>query len=55
MDWETDLVIRKKLDPLLANKHVLKHPVVIQRATMAKLMQKNELKVIQIYFYYILF
>lgn len=45
MDWETELVIRKKLDPALANKHVLKHPVVIQRAIMASLMQKNQIKV----------
>lgn len=45
MDWETELVIRKKLDPVLANKQVLKHPVVIQRATMASLLQKNQKKV----------
>lgn len=49
MSWETKMVLAGILDPSLVNKHVLDHPVVMQRKAMAELIirNQNKYKVIQ--------
>ncbi|VVC41717.1 Hypothetical protein CINCED_3A006457 [Cinara cedri] len=44
MSWETKMVLCGILDPSLVNRHVLDHPVVIQRKALGELIVQNQKK-----------
>lgn len=40
IEWETNLVLCRKLNPKLANMHAIKHPVINDREKFAKSIEK---------------